>query len=52
MEFLVWIFVCVRACMHVCLCVLLYICPQPDSRLEETPISPALLVPAALALYS
>lgn len=43
MELLVWI--CVRACMHVCLCVLFYICPQPDGRLEETPISPVLLVP-------
>lgn len=32
-------------CVRACLCVLLY--PQPCSRLEETPISPALPVPAA-----
>lgn len=43
---------CVRVSTNVCLCVLFYICPQPDSRLEGTPISPVLLVPTAFALYS
>lgn len=52
MKLLIWICVFVLACLHVCLCVLSYICPQPDSWLEETPISPVLLVPAAFAPYS
>lgn len=34
-------------CLRACLCVLLRVSPQRCSRLEETPISPALPVPAA-----
>lgn len=39
-------------CVPACLCVFFYICPQPCSKLGETPISPALLFPAAFPPYS